>query len=668
MGETPIPPLKAVLAKEVCVMDGVRGQRGGLGRVGVGLVVFAFVLGAVLRLYDLGGLSLWHDELVASHPVTASLHNFAEILGRTALRDVHPPLYYCINILGLTVYGVSEFTLRLPPAVFGLATLPLVYLLGVELHSRRVGVWAMLLTAALPYHVYHSRQARMYSLLALLAVGSTLIFLRLARGAGGRWAWPAWLVVTCMMTTTHLYGMFVLGAQACLVASRGRRAGRALVSWACVFTLPTACYLPFLLFAKHLLQDRGGNSMFAFDGSIYTDTLSFLFGSHPRLHVAWVLPVAALAIFGMVRRPPSEAPGSGSRQPRGEAEPRGLAAPPPVSSRARWAWLGCAGLAAITAAGVTAASGKIDAAMKAFGENVTPSQARTFILDLTIGSVGMAVACAAVALRDRAASAVPPGWLGPQEDELPEVPAFSLSLVAGLMLALPFAVALLAGLAGQAIALPRSFIATAPFAMLLVAQGLAALGAWAQAAVGALAMVCFIAICGRFGAVPGLRPDEVTLRAWLVHEHYDWSPLRTILPHEDHLPVVALRIAVTDGIIYYGQGHEVARVKLSAPVAMGDPGKAPQTPPDGALVFAQVRGGDGPHVFRAGEPFPDARVGELYWVDAPLPESYAQTPWPAARDRLRQEMEKGYACREIGAVPVDSIHVYRCTARRAAAP
>src|SRR5262249_19678729 len=162
---------------------------------------------------------------------------------------------------------------------------------------------------------------------------------------------------------------------------------------------------------------------------------------------------------------------------------QGLEAPPPVSGRARWVWLGGAALAALVALGVRLSSGKIAAAMIATG--LTATQARTFLLDLVLGSLGFSAACLAVGSPGRL------GAWGARRFSLPIAGgrgAFSLSLVAGLMPVLPFTLALIAGALGQAIALPRSFIATAPFVTLLLAQGLASLPAWPRALVGTLVM------------------------------------------------------------------------------------------------------------------------------------------------------------------------------------
>jgi hypothetical protein len=306
-------------------------------------------------------------------------------------------------------------------------------------------------------------------------------------------------------------------------------------------------------------------------------------------------------------------------------------------------------LAVLLIVGVRVASPKITKALMATGFP-TEGDARTFIRDVTIGLAGLSAACAAVSLRERVARGVarrfPPAPEGVE-------PRFSLSVVAGLQVILPFAVALLAAVGGMAIALPRSFIATAPFVALLAAQGLAAMATGARVAVGTVALGCFIAISGRFGAVPGLRPDERTLRTWLVHEHYDWAPLRAMLPAQDRIPIVTTRTPVTDGVLFYGNGHELARVKLSAP--------------DAPLLIDQVRGGEGAQVYHSGEAFAGTRIAELYWIDAPLPDTYSRTLYPLARELLRQQLEKGYACREIGFLPIDEVHVYRCTAQKGAA-
>src|SRR5918912_3546877 len=102
----------------------------------------------------------------------------------------HPPLYYLLAHAWLGL-GSDETTLRLLSALLGALAVPLLGLLGAELAGRRAGLLAAALLAVAPAHVFYSRDARMYSLLALLGVVALYALVRAERG-DGRGSWALW--------------------------------------------------------------------------------------------------------------------------------------------------------------------------------------------------------------------------------------------------------------------------------------------------------------------------------------------------------------------------------------------------------------------------------------------------------------------------------------------
>jgi 4-amino-4-deoxy-L-arabinose transferase-like glycosyltransferase len=122
------------------------------------ILVVILILGGILRFAALGRWSLWTDELynLGLMPVSARL---AE--GIPA--DQHPPLYYLLleQVLRL---GRSEWLMRLPSALAGLLTVPIMWRVGVALKRPQLGFLAAALLAIAPLHIWYSREARMYSL------------------------------------------------------------------------------------------------------------------------------------------------------------------------------------------------------------------------------------------------------------------------------------------------------------------------------------------------------------------------------------------------------------------------------------------------------------------------------------------------------------------------
>jgi uncharacterized membrane protein len=167
-------------------------------------------VGAGLRLYGLGVESYWLDE-VASIDLIAS-RSLAEVLVEVPLTDRHPPLYYAILKLWTTLTGISEAVTRLPAAVFGIAALPLLYVVATRLYDRQVGLLATALFALSTFQLGHAQDTRMYSLLAFTTLLSFYWLLRLLDD-WGRWNLAGYVLATVLMGYTHAFGLFVVFAQ-----------------------------------------------------------------------------------------------------------------------------------------------------------------------------------------------------------------------------------------------------------------------------------------------------------------------------------------------------------------------------------------------------------------------------------------------------------------------
>lgn len=142
------------------------------------------VIAAAARLFTLGAESFWYDEAFTAWLVQLPVGDMlAAIKG-----DVHPPLWYAVARLFASL-GVSEWALRLPAALAGIASVLLVYRIALDLRFRpRVAYTAGLLAALLPASIYYGQEARMYTLLAcfvLLMVWGALRGNSLALFAGG---------------------------------------------------------------------------------------------------------------------------------------------------------------------------------------------------------------------------------------------------------------------------------------------------------------------------------------------------------------------------------------------------------------------------------------------------------------------------------------------------
>jgi len=185
----------------------------------LGLVVAA---GAALRFATLDAQSLWYDEAVTAHLLRMDL---AGMLRAIPDSESSPPLYYVLAWLWTHVSGFGEVGLRSLSALFGTATIGVVWALGRRLGGERAGLAAAALVAFNPMLVWFSQEARAYALLALLGALSALLWLRALERPRATGRLLAWGAIAALALATHYYAAFLVAPQALWLVLRvpGRR-------------------------------------------------------------------------------------------------------------------------------------------------------------------------------------------------------------------------------------------------------------------------------------------------------------------------------------------------------------------------------------------------------------------------------------------------------------
>lgn len=144
----------------------------------VGLIA---VLAGVLRILHLSSRSLTLDEGFSIFLARSNAATFSRWIWHSEFNMV---LYYGLLRWWLHL-GCSEFGVRLLSVLCAVATVPVIYLIGVRLFGRGTTLIACLLLAVHPFHLELSQQARSYTLLVLLVSLSSLYFLRMVENASG---------------------------------------------------------------------------------------------------------------------------------------------------------------------------------------------------------------------------------------------------------------------------------------------------------------------------------------------------------------------------------------------------------------------------------------------------------------------------------------------------
>jgi hypothetical protein len=230
-------------------------------------------------------------------------------------KNVHMPFYFYLMHYWIRLFGTSEWVLRLPSAVFGTVAIALIFLLGSEMFNPLVGFVCALLIAFMPEQIHYSQQARMYPLLALIAISSTYAITLARRHSSSRLAYILFAVLSVAGLYTHYEYFFLLAAQTVYIWVASTLGRRNKFSWLLTEAAIAAAFLPWLLIG--LAQRQTSNEIIAWArgslsaGMILAEILSKMTRliSVPEAPLGWLSVVVAygLLISGLIslrsRRP-----------------------------------------------------------------------------------------------------------------------------------------------------------------------------------------------------------------------------------------------------------------------------------------------------------------------------------------------------------------------------
>lgn len=204
------------------------------------LLIVALFISA--RLWRLSAACLWFDEIFSVH---AARHTWGEMLRFVAADIIHPPMFYGLLKLWISVGGESVLWLRLLPAILSIVSIIPFLLLARELRFRQGDVnLALLLLAVNGYLIKYAQEVRMYSLLLFLSLCSFWLFLRLINQTRLIRSDLILLgLINLLLVYTHYAGWFVVLFQVVAVAIWQRRV---LKSFLLSVAIILAAYVPWI--------------------------------------------------------------------------------------------------------------------------------------------------------------------------------------------------------------------------------------------------------------------------------------------------------------------------------------------------------------------------------------------------------------------------------------
>ncbi|MCB8880373.1 glycosyltransferase family 39 protein [Acidisoma cellulosilytica] len=149
-------------------------------RIATALFLAVSLVGFFARFYRIDFMPFWLDEVTTVN--RSSLPFWPMVID--SLSNHHLPSYFALASL-FGHYGMTEFVLRLPSAVFGAATCGVLFLIVRTIGGWRAGLVAGLLLALSPLQVQYGQEARSYTFVILMMAIGLLGFVQLARDPRG---------------------------------------------------------------------------------------------------------------------------------------------------------------------------------------------------------------------------------------------------------------------------------------------------------------------------------------------------------------------------------------------------------------------------------------------------------------------------------------------------
>lgn len=215
------------------------------------LICFVYIL---LRLWNLTASCLWFDEIFSVHAATLPWNSLFWFVAQDL---IHPPLFYILLKIWISIGGESLFWLRFSPVFFSIiAIIPFVLL------SRELKLNLLIITLALTFFavngslIKYSQEVRMYSLLLCLGLFSMWLFVRFLNTGKG---FLLFVFVNILLVYSHYFGWFLILTEVLAVVTFKREKIKQVLLMFGITTLGFAPWIYALWRAANINSNVGQN-------------------------------------------------------------------------------------------------------------------------------------------------------------------------------------------------------------------------------------------------------------------------------------------------------------------------------------------------------------------------------------------------------------------------
>lgn len=224
------------------------------------VICIIFIAACFMRIYNIYRYNLWHDELTSNIFSRAILNNaiymsnyrqydFSSFLN---IAKHYPPsiFYYCIVYVYSLLFGSGQ-SLRVISVVFSLFSLVIFYFLSRLFLNRKDSIYAFLIMAINPFHLWYAQEARPYSMACFFTILTVYSYIRALR-VNKFWCWVVFTFLSMLVLHTSYYSIFLLMVTGVILLFREYR--RCVKAWSLSIITALLLFMPILLIIRGQLD------------------------------------------------------------------------------------------------------------------------------------------------------------------------------------------------------------------------------------------------------------------------------------------------------------------------------------------------------------------------------------------------------------------------------
>ncbi len=206
------------------------------------ILILCLLIGFALRFYAFDKKSLWIDEI---HTFNESRDDLEGQLRYYQENPTHvqPPLFFILTHI-FYPFAKPERDLRVIPLIFGMLSLPMIYLLS-RFFSPRITLACTFALALMTYHIHYSQEGRAYSLTLFWGMVGLYLLMKHMETSNQRYLFFAGLTFSLLFYLSYSTVLYILLSQVLFFyrteGNRLQTPFRSLLilnGWICLFCAP----------------------------------------------------------------------------------------------------------------------------------------------------------------------------------------------------------------------------------------------------------------------------------------------------------------------------------------------------------------------------------------------------------------------------------------------